>query len=67
MPNSASQNSFLSEMHTLRQALCPELGKNVHLGPLLILQGLIQSVLIVEALRNKSYFKLILIKQISYK
>lgn len=45
----------------------PKLGKNMHLGPLLILQGLIQSVLIVETLRNKFCFKLILIKQTSFK
>lgn len=35
-------------MRTLGPALCPKLGKNVHLGHLLILQGLIQSVLIAE-------------------
>lgn len=45
----------------------PKLGKNIHLGPLLILSSLIQSVLIVETLRNKFCFKLILIKQISFK
>lgn len=68
MPNSVPRNSFLSKMHTLGQALCPKLGKNGHLGPLLIiLQGLIQSVPIVETLRNKFCFKLILIKQISFK
>lgn len=33
VPSSAPQNSFLSKMHTLGQALCPKLGKNVHLGP----------------------------------
>lgn len=67
MPSSGPQNSFLSKVHTLGQALCPKLGKNVHLGPLLTLQGFIQSVLTVETLRNKFCFKLILIKQISYK
>lgn len=67
VPSSAPQNGFLSKMHTLGQAVCPKLGKNVHLGSLLILQGLTQSVLIVETLRNKFCFKLILIKQISYK
>lgn len=67
MLTSAPQSSFLSKMHPPGHMLCPKLGKNVHLGLLLILQGLIQSVLIVETLRNKFCFKLILIKQISYK
>lgn len=48
MPNSAPQKGFLSQMCTLGPALCPMLGKNVHLGHLLILRGLIQSVLIAE-------------------
>lgn len=42
VPNSAPHNRILSKMHTLGQAPCPKLGKNAHLGPLLISQGLIQ-------------------------
>jgi len=37
VPNSALQNGFLSKMHTPGPLLCPKLGKNVHLGHLLIL------------------------------
>lgn len=55
------------QRQALGQALCPKLGKNVHLGPLLISQGLIQPVLLDESLRNRLCFKLTLIKQISYK